>query len=826
MSGWFIRAFLYFCISIRFIMKNILLCSFFLTISVAVYAQSHLCAETKKRMYLPALKSGFSSSQSITDSVRVARYIITIDTLDFVAKTLRAKTEVKAIAKVNGVNQLRLDLLQLTIDSLRLNGQTVSYSYNDTVISIPVIPSANFGDSLAITVYYRGNPKQDASGWGGFYFTGLYAFNLGVGFQAIPHNLGKVWFPCIDVFNDKAEYEFFITTSAANKAFANGILQAEIINPNGTKTWHWKMTDPIPTYLACMAVGPYITKTKTSNGLPVEWACIYTDTTNINNTFQNLDTVLSTFINAWGPYPFSKVGYSLVPFNSGAMEHATNIAIGRAFINGTLTYETLWAHELAHMWWGDNATCLTAQDMWLNEGWATYNEALMTEAVYGKPAYQNWIHANHRKVLQFAHVPQNDGSYLTMNNIPETHTYGMHVYQKAADLIHTMRYYMGDSAFFEGCKFFHGNQAYGNATSYDLRDDLEVPTGINMSRFFDDWIFTPGWPHFSIDSVVYIPGGLDHYFVYTRQRSRGNNNHIYKMPVEITFSNGVQDTTVTMVIDSVTNMFHIPLIQTADWIMLDRNRKVGDAIVDFERDITTLGNQTFPETGVTLNVQSLGITVPPLMSNKTRIEHHYVTPDGFKQSNPGIRLSDYHYWSVDGIWITGFLSKATFLYDGSTSLTNGYLDNNLITGPEDSVIILYRAGTWDDWQVVNGFTRVIANPTDKRGSITIDTLKKGEYVFGYYDYSVTSVAEQIDPKEKLFSMIPNPASHHVKFEALKSLSKNSKLKVADNRGIIVFETILNDSVEFNTSRIAAGTYFVNLIQKNKVVQTEKLIVVK
>jgi aminopeptidase N len=807
-------------------MKNILLTSFLLVLSIAAEAQSHICAETKNRIYLPALKSGISSAQSITDSIRVAKYIITIDTLDFVAKTLRAKTEVHAIAKVNNVTQLRLDLLQLTVDSLMLNGQTAVYTYNDTVISIPVTPPANAGDTIKVTVYYRGSPKQDASGWGGFYFTGLYAFNLGVGFQAVPHNLGKVWFPCIDVFNDKAEYEFFITTSSANKAFANGVLLNEISNPNGTKTWHWKISEPIPTYLACMAVGPYITKTKTSNGIPVEWACIPTDTTNINNTFQNLDTVLSTFINAWGPYPFSKVGYSLVPFNSGAMEHATAITIGRAFINGTLFYETLWAHELAHMWWGDNVTCLSAQDMWLNEGWATFNEALMTEAVYGNQAYKNWIHSNHRKVLQFAHVPQNDGAYLTLNNIPETHTYGMHVYQKAADIIHTMRHYMGDSAFFNGCKFFHNNRAYGNASSYDLRDDLQAATGIDMNRFFDDWIFTPGWPHFSIDSVVYVPGGLDHYFVYTRQRSRGNNNHIYKMPVEITFSNDTQDTTVTIVIDSATNVFHIPLIQTADWIMLDRNQKVSDAIVDYERDITTLGNQTFPETGVTLNVQSLGISVPPVMSNKTRIEHHYVTPDGFKQPNPGIRLSDYHYWSVDGRWLTGFLTKATFLYDGSNSLSNGYLDNNLITGPEDSVIILYRAGTWDDWQVVNSFTRVIANPTDKRGSITIDTLLKGEYVLGYYDYTVTALKEPEKPEEKFFSMIPNPASHFVTFKMLKKLPEKSILKITDNRGSLVFEQPVNNSLELDTSHIAAGTYLVNLIHKNKVVQTEKLLIAR
>ncbi len=784
------------------------------------------CMEQKKRNHITCQQHGKYAALTITDSIRIGKYIIYIDTMNFTAKTIRARTEVYAIAKVNNVQEIRLDLLKLTIDSVMLNGQPAAYSYNDTVIRIPVPFTVNAGDTLPIRIHYQGNPKQDPSGWGGFYFSGQYAFNLGVGFLSIPHNLGKVWFPCLDVFHDKALYEFYITTPSTMKAFANGVLISETVNANGTKTWHWKMDDPIPTYLACMAAGPYITKTKVSNGIPVEWACVPADTNNINATFQNLDAVLGAFINAYGNYPFAKVGYLLVPFNNGAMEHATAITIGRAFINGTLTYEMLWAHELAHMWWGDNVTCLTAQDMWLNEGFATYNEAFATEILYGQQAYRNWIHANHRQALQFAHVPQRDGAYLTMNNIPETNTYGMHTYQKAADLIHTLRKYMGDSAFFQACQYYHSNLAFGNASSYDLRDAFKASSGINLDRFFDDWIFTPGWPHFSIDSVVHIPGGLEHYFVYTRQRSRGNNNHIYQMPVEITFSNPVSDTTITVIIDSATQVFHIPLLQTADWIMVDRYQKISDAIVDYEREISSTGTQTFPETGVTLNVLSIGIGVPPVMNNVTRIEHHYVTPDGFKQSNPGIRLSDYHYWTVEGRWLNGFHARATFLYDGSTSLVNGYLDNNLITGPEDSVVILYRQGPWDDWQVVNGFTRTIANPNDKRGSITVDTLKRGEYVFGYYDYTVASQLSDGQEKTKTFLIVPNPATHSVTFKALQSVRHKTLIKVIDNRGHVVHQQPFQSEQVWNTQTLPSGTYYVNFLSRGRIIQSEKLVIAR
>src|SRR3954470_17738883 len=114
------------------------------------------------------------------------------------------------------------------------------------------------------------------------------------------------------------------------------------------------------------------------------------DTVKTLNTFSNIDTILNAYINAYGPYPFNKVGYVEIPFGSGAMEHATSIHIGKAFVDGTKTYETLWAHELSHMWWGDKVTCETAEDMWLNEGFASYNEGFVRQVVAGTQGYKDW----------------------------------------------------------------------------------------------------------------------------------------------------------------------------------------------------------------------------------------------------------------------------------------------------------------------------------------------------------------------------------------------------------------------------------------------------
>ena len=757
-------------------------------------------------------------AQSVTDSIHVAHYSISIDTVAYSQQTIRANTTLQIVSKMNNISTVSLDLLVMNIDSVFNTSGTLNYSYNDTTLVVQLSNPVSTGDTLEFTVAYNGHPQKDASGFGGFYFSPTMAFNMGVGFAAIPHNLGKVWFPCVDVFDDKGAYDFHIRTLSNHKAYCNGFLNDSIIHSDGTTTWHWIMNDPIPTYLACLVTGPYISWTRNYSGIPIEIAALPADTANVSATFINLPAAINTFVDYYGPYPFNKIGYSLVNFTAGAMEHATNISIGRAFINGTLGYETLWAHELSHMWWGDKVTCKTDADMWLNEGWASFNEALFTQALYGNTAYKNWIRTNHRKVLQFAHI--SDGSYLALNAIPSDYTYGATAYQKGADIVHTLRNYLGDSLFKVGTQHYLDSFAYGNASSADLRDALTSATGINMSRFFDDWIFTPGFPHFSIDSVVYFPGGLDHYFVYTRQRSKGNL-HIYKMPVDITFSNGITDTTVTVVIDSATNMFHIPLIiANATWVSLDRNEKISDAITDFEITPTSTGNQNMSETNTSLNVQTLSSTPSTI-----RIEHNWVAPDGFKQSNPGIRLSDYHYWKVDGIINPGFLSKITFQYNGSLSTSSGYLDNTLITGTEDSLVLLYRASVANDWQIINA-NHNIGSAFDKIGSYTVDTMLIGEYALGYRDYTVS--INNVSPKKNILSVQPNPAYDTCRINAELMKNEVGVLILLDVRGreIRKWKIDAKNSVVIDCTSLKNGEYVVQLLSQKKLLDTAKIIIHK
>jgi hypothetical protein len=781
------------------------------------------CSYNKSHALEALLKNQKLSHEKalIGDTIHISNYTIYIDTTRFSDSTIWGHTNMEVVSKMNNVNNITLNLLNMTIDSISSNNIPITnYTYNSPNLYITTPSTMNINDSIPLKIYYHGHPKEDLSGWGGFYWVGGYAFSVGVAFTAIPHNFGRCWYPCIDEFTDKSFYEFYVACDTPNNAVCNGLLLNTINNLNGTNTYHWKLNEAIPSYLSCMAVGPFYTLQRTADGIPVKWFLPAADTNSTLATFINLNAVLANDTSHWGPYRWEKIGYVETPINIGGMEHATAINIGSAFMNGTLTYEYLYAHELSHHWFGDLITCKTAADMWLNEGWACYNESFFYQAIYGETTYRNWHRTNHRKVLQFAHIV--DSAYLTLNNIPIWDTYDdLNVYQKGADMVRNIRNYMGDSLFFPSVRGYLNDFAWGNPSSYDLMNKLTQYSGIDMTRFFNDWIFQPGFPHYSIDSVTSVPNGNNFdVTVYTRQRHKGTTHNTI-MPVDITFADGVDSVTNSVVIDTNLNSFNFTLPFNPTWTAIDRNEKVAHAVSCYERYIDTTGSFSFPETNATLISLNAGTG-----NNFVRIEHNWVAPDGFKRTNPGIRLSDYHYYKVDGIFSPGFVAKSIILYNGKNDLTSGYIDNTLITGTEDSLVLLYRANTADDWHLVSDYTKNMGNVLDKAGSFSLDTLLKGEYVFGYYDYTVTGINEIKPNSASTLQVYPNPNEGIVNITLNLNKGEQGLVKITDVKGAIVYSDTIkfpNDKLVYDASKLSAGAYLVSLEIKGKNIASTKFI---
>jgi len=172
-------------------MKNYWILFFLLFLSIKGSAQhcSHKGAKYHDRTSNENLRS---------DTIDVINYSIALDIRDFAGQTISGSTTVKFRPLMNGVTSLSLDLLEMTVDSVKKNSTNLSFTYNDTLLVIDLSLSIGIGDTSQLTVYYHGQPQMDPSGWGGFYWNGGYAFNLGVGFESIPHNYGRVWHPCFD----------------------------------------------------------------------------------------------------------------------------------------------------------------------------------------------------------------------------------------------------------------------------------------------------------------------------------------------------------------------------------------------------------------------------------------------------------------------------------------------------------------------------------------------------------------------------------------------------------------------------------------------------
>lgn len=752
----------------------------------------------------------------------VKHYDISIDTIDFGNETIKASVAIDLHATTNQVDTIELSLLRFTIDSVTTNGNTLNYTYDDTTIGIVLSQTLNTGDSIAVTVHYQGHPQEDNSGFGGFSFEGsTYAFNIGVGFEANPHTYGRVWFPCVDNFTDRATYSFHIRVLNNYKAMCNGELVNVDANGDGTYTYNWEMHYAIPSYLASMAVAPFYIIQRTFHNIPVNIAVLPSDTNQTLATFQNLENCIGTYVDRFGPYQWNKIGYVAVPFTAGAMEHSTSIHIGKVFINGSLNYQTLWAHELAHQWWGDLVTCERQEEMWLNEGFASYSEAVFIEGLNGHESYKNYVRSNHRKVLQFHHVV--DDGYRPLNDIPHEYTYSTTVYDKGADIAHTLRGYMGDSAFFDGCKHYFNTMAYQSASSEDLRDALSTSSGINMDRFFQDWVFTGGFPHFSVDSFTVEPEPTSTYLVtiYTKQKQKGNSN-IYEVPLEFTFRDGSNETTQVFTIDAATNTFQTSLNFAPTMVTIDKDEKISDAITDYEVKLFTMGNVDFKETNASINITNGGSD-----SSLIRIEHNWVAPDAFINPIPNIILSDYHYYTIDGMFSDGFQATLTLNFNGSLNQSSGYLDNNLITGKEDSLVLLYREGAGDNWEIADNYTiNYQGSHTDKRGKFEISELRTGQYAFGYKD-SGSGTKPKPEKKNDPLIVFPNPSDNSCTIQFASEINSPANILISDASGKKVFEQELNK----NTSQIIwkheglpAGSYIVTLTREGIISGSATIII--
>ncbi|HOZ29769.1 MAG TPA: M1 family aminopeptidase [Bacteroidales bacterium] len=744
--------------------------------------------------------------KSHSDVIDVLEYSIVLDISDIENSFIQGYTDIRFLPIQENTSIIYLDLQNLNVDSIVLEAYPIeSFDYNDTLISINLETPVSPSDEVSIRVYYNGNPQMDPSGWGGFYFMSGYAFNLGVGFDDVPHNYGRVWFPCNDDFIDRAIYNTIITTKPEHTAVCAGELIEVTQDPESLKkTYFWRIEETLPTYLVSVSVGSYVLLSHIYHGIerdiPVEFYIYPGDSAHTAQSFVNIDSVLSIYENKFGAYKWNRVGFVSVPFSSGAMEHATNIAMGRAFIDGTLSYEDLFYHELAHMWFGDAITCSSAEDMWINEGWATYCETVFIEYLRGKSNALTYRRKYHETVLRYYHIE--DGGFHALFPMDQSLTYSSTVYEKGASVAHALRGYLGDELFFDAISEFVNQNAYNSVSSYDMRDFHTNYTGIDMTDFFNDWVFTGGFVHYSIDSTKIVQNGENYdVTVYMKQKLRGRTEFANSNRVEVSFIDANLDAnTQLMEFDGEfgEQTFTVPFNPILT--LCDYNERMSDATIDETKFLTTSGTKTYSYNYFKASVQNIVETDTVLL----RITHNWAAPDTFKNQIPGLIIANHRYWTVEGNFPPTFLTKGEFAY--STALNSGltgYLDNDFITNSLDSIVLLYRPDRATEWTIEPASNQTIMK------KLTVDSLKNGEYSLGIYDWEL-----YVKNKQNIMfnnvSIFPNPNEGLFYLNFGEEFS--GMISIYDMSGRILYSKDYNydeEIVFIDLSSLPDGLYIIN-----------------
>lgn len=746
----------------------------------------------------------------------IRNYRIALDITDLAGQLIKGNCQIIYNA-LDDISKVYIQLKSLNVDSVFSDQQKCNFDHKNENLTITLGKLVKENDLDTITVFYHGHPVTDVT-WGGFYFSnsdGGYAYNMGIGMGNYPHACGRAWFPCVDNFTDRAQYTFIITTGKGFKAFCGGNLVNVSSNPDSTLTWQYEMKEPITTDLASVAVGRYSTVTYNLQGIkkkiPVVYGALSNDTAAMKLSFRNLKNAFDLFENIFGPYLWDKVGYVVVPFTAGAMEHATNIAYPRFEIDGTMKYELTMVHELSHSWWGNQVKCANSFDMWLNEGWAEYCEKLFIENIYGREAY-NWeVLNNHRYVLQYAHIK--DSAVLPLSPLPRSKTYGATVYKKGTDVIHTLRYIIGDSLFFPALKKYLENNRFTSHNSLLFMDSLNKYTGIKLNSFFDEWVFQPGQPHFSVDCVTGATSQGYNYDIKVKQKSRFNCITYHQVPVIITIRGKNWETYTKKIIlnsESETVKCNVPF--AAALITVNLGSELSDANTREFKVVKNPGTYDFP-------VALMKITVNTKFDSAfLLVEHHWIGPENTLSAVKNIRFSDYRYWTFSGILPNAFDADAEIKYNGTEDAIydgSNYLDHTLNIENEDSLVVMYRIYPNYDWEIYSDVTFYAGNKTDKKGRIVIHHLKEGDYCLGKRDIHAGTGNNY--KKEEPFRFYPNPAKKTVIFEINKEHEFNS-ISIVDISGKILKELNINGHhhLILNLDELKNGTYFIVLNGQNEI----------
>ncbi len=471
-----------------------------------------------------------SSNVSYQNLYDVQNYRLKLS-FDIPRKYIFGNLEMNALNLSDTLNKIYLNFSSdMKINGILLNGENAVYKSENNFIIIDSRNKVRASENFIVKIDYEGSPKNS-----GFDSFGFKTFDDEPGIYTLSEpNYAPTWWPCKDLTTDKTTFEMIISVPSQLTAVSNGVLQEVKDEPNGYKTFYWKESYPITTYLVSIAIGKYdkwsevYFSSDSSKRMPVDYYTYPSYTERAKTDWKNTVGMVGYFSGLFGEYPFINEKYGMAMFGwvSGSMEHQTITSMGYTLVTGTGTYEDVVVHELVHQWFGDAVSPRSWKDIWLNEGFATYGEALWVEHTKGKDEYTKYM------------MKQDFGNFQGTVYNPEGFIFGPTVYNKGSWCLHMLRGVVGDSVFFRILNTYFDRYKYKTADTYDFKKVCEEVSGTDLTYFFNEWIFeAKGRPQYkyswkSDEFMDQKNSGV--YTLRLNLRQTQDDYYIYKMPVTVT----------------------------------------------------------------------------------------------------------------------------------------------------------------------------------------------------------------------------------------------------------------------------------------------------
>jgi hypothetical protein len=474
-------------------------------------------------------------------------------------------------ATVTGASLAQVELNfddNMTVSACTSGGSGTTYSHASDILTIDLDRTYSHGETFAVSATYSGTPTG-----GAFEFDSHNSLPM---IWSLSEPFGaRTWWPCKDIPSDKADsVDVKFTVPEGMIVASNGLLVSET-TASGKTTFWWHESYPITTYLVSVAAYEYTTYSDyyvyaPSDSMEIQFYVFPDHYSSVQENYAKTKDMIAVFASLYGEYPFLNEKYGHAEFKwGGGMEHQTISSMGG-------WSEALIAHELAHMWWGDMVTCSDFHHIWMNEGFATYSEALWWEQSSGVAAYQQDMELAKYYGPGTIYVPDTSDFYRIFHS-------GLS-YNKGSWVLHMLRHVVGDSTFFDILQTYYADPSvqYGNASTEDFKAICESVSGMDLEAYFQQWIYEEYYPVYKYD-WSYVDNGGTYDVDLTIEQLQTNT--VFVMPIDITINMvGGTDTTLVVQNDLALQSYTLTVLGEPVSIELDRDdwilKQVEEPLVD------------------------------------------------------------------------------------------------------------------------------------------------------------------------------------------------------------------------------------------------------